>query len=59
MQVGDKVMVRDPWITQDYQVPQAEIVEVKHDTILLRKSYLIQFDNGITEWFDSWALKTE
>lgn len=59
MQVGDKVMLRDNWCTLDYQLPQAEIVEIKDDSIVLRKSYLIRFPNGTEEWWPSWALKTQ
>lgn len=59
IQVGDKVMVRDPWIKEDHHVPPAEVLEVKEDTLLLRKTYLLKFENGATEWFHYWALKIE
>lgn len=59
MQVGDLVMVRDPWIVHTYQVPQAKIVEVRNCAVLLTKRYLLEFSNGLREWFDHWALKIE
>lgn len=59
MQIGDMVMVRDPWIKESYHVPPAEIMEIKSCGVLLRKSYLLKFHNGVTEWFDYWTLKTE
>lgn len=59
MQVGDLVMVRDPWIKQEYHIPQAKIIEVKSCPVLLSKSYLLEFANGVREWFEHWSLKIE
>lgn len=60
IEVGDKVMVRDNWIqNKDYRVPQAEVIGIKNCAVLFRKTYLIKFDNGVEEWFDDIALKSQ
>lgn len=59
IKIGALVMIRDPWIVHDYHTPQAMVLEVKECPVLLRKSYLLEFDNGNREWFDHSALKVE
>jgi hypothetical protein len=60
MQVGQMVMVRDPYIgDKPYRIPPARILRVDRCSILLRNNFLLLFENGVEEWFDQWCLKTE
>lgn len=57
MQVGQEVMVRDPWIDAKYKVPPAKIISIQEDQ-LFGKVYLIEFINGNQGYFVSFQLKT-
>lgn len=60
MGIGDKVMVRDPYIEADYMVPPGTIVTIGYyPNSTTGMVYLIQFDNLKSHWFHRAALKTE
>ena len=60
MKIGDKVMIRDGYIEQDWQVSPGEIVEIgycKNSSVAF--IYLVQFPNFKSVWYHKLALKTE
>ena len=60
MGIGDMVMVRDPWITDDYMIFQAKILSIAYcKNSSLPYVYLIEFTNGKTIWIESTALKIQ
>lgn len=60
IKVGDKVIVRNPASREIYHLPlRAKVVEVKEDAVLIRKEYLLEFENGMRQWFNQYDLKKE
>lgn len=68
LKVGDKIMLRDSWITEEYQVVQAKILNIwsvatkmtRNGNILYQnKEYDIQFPCGKIDTYPLLALKTD
>jgi hypothetical protein len=60
MKIGDKVMVRDNWIEENYMVPEGTIVDIAyHPNSTTPMVFLIQFYNFKSHWFHYIALKTQ
>lgn len=60
MKIGDKMFVRDGWITASYMVPQGTVVEIgyeKNSTVPM--VVLIQWDSFHSGWFHIIALKQQ
>lgn len=57
--VGDMVMVREPWIRQEHHAAAAKVIEIKTDPVLHSKEYLLLFDSGQMQWFNQYEVKTE
>lgn len=60
MKIGDKVMIRDAYITADWQIPQGEILEIAYEkNSEIPMVYLIGFELGKSEWFHKFGLKVQ
>lgn len=59
IRVGDKVMVRDPYIKLEWMIPQAEVVDEVDNGIAFTKCFKLRWSNGKTSWFAQWELKVE
>ena len=60
MKIGDKVFLRDHWITKDYMIQQAEIIDIGYKrNSVIPFVYLVEFVNGKSQWFYNIALKKE
>ena len=58
MKIGTKVFIREGWITKDYMVYGAEIVDIAYyENSQNPKVYLVNFVNNCQAWFDPIALK--
>lgn len=61
MKIGDKVFVRDGWITEPYMVPAGEIIYIGYEkNTEFGIIFLLAFKGTFkTHWFHRISLKTE
>lgn len=70
IKVGSKVFIRDPYIVDNYMVPQCEVIAIEcvsnvdaSDVDILSMSnlftsrFLVRFTNGETAWFAGHCIK--
>lgn len=57
--IGDKVMVRDLWIDEDWMVPPGIVIDIAYERgTNFAKVFLIKFENHF-RWFNLISLKKE